>query len=466
MQSGWLVVLIVAGYIALLALISFLTGRSTRTASGFTSGGKSFPAVLIGFLLASEFIGTSASIGTAQEAYESGISAAWNIVSLGIGFVLFASLLARKFSELGENTISGALDRYYGRRVRTATSMIMVCSLLIVAVSVYASGGAILSGLLGVDHDLTVLLVGVLATLYVVVGGMRSVVYTNVVHAIVKMAGVVILAIIGAQRAGGVDGLRAALPPTMFSWHGVGFGQIFAWLIAGVGAIFATQYVVQAITTAGSAHRAQRAGFYSALILVPYGLLAAFIGMCSAVVYPHLKSIQAMPAFAMDIDPVLAGIVVAGLAGAMFGTIAALVIGASTLLLKDFYQPHFNAAGDDRRDVLFLRAATVVTGLVPIALALFATDVLTVTFLAKSLRAALAVLVLLMFYAPRYGTRSGAFWAIVLALPTTIGWFLLGDPFGIDNAYIAVATPLLVMTCTHLTSGRSKTVPAVTGEKR
>lgn len=126
----------------------------------------------------------------------------------------------------------------------------------------------------------------------------------------------------------------------------------------------------------------------------------------------------------------------------------------------------FNAAGDDRRDVLFLRAATVVTGLVPIALALFATDVLTVTFLAKSLRAALAVLVLLMFYAPRYGTRTGAFWAIVLALPTTTGWFLLGDPFGIDNAYMAVATPLLVMTCTHLTSGRSKAVPAVTGEKR
>lgn len=217
MQSGWLVVLIVAGYIALLALISFLAGRSTRTASGFTSGGRSFPAVLIGFLLASEFIGTSASIGTAQEAYRSGISAAWNIVSLGIGFVLFAFLLARKFSELGENTISGALDRYYGRRVRTATSMIMVCSLLIVAVSVYASGGAILSGLLGVDHDLAVVLVGALATFYVVVGGMRSVVYTNVVHAIVKMAGVVILTIIGAQRAGGVDGLRAALPPTMFS---------------------------------------------------------------------------------------------------------------------------------------------------------------------------------------------------------------------------------------------------------
>ena len=104
MESAWSVVISVAAYTALLALISFIVGRSAKTAAGFTSGGKVFPAILIGFLLASEFIGTSASIDTAQEAYSVGISAAWNIASLGIGFVLFAFLL------------------------RTATSVVMISS--------------------------------------------------------------------------------------------------------------------------------------------------------------------------------------------------------------------------------------------------------------------------------------------------------------------------------------------------
>ncbi|WP_246537437.1 hypothetical protein [Saccharopolyspora endophytica] len=98
---------------------------------------------------------------------------------------------------------------------------------------------------------------------------------------------------------------------------------------------------MQAITTVGDSTKAQRAGFYSALILIPYGILAALIGVCAAALFPGIKSIQAMPALIVELDPL------------------------------------------------------------PIVLALYASDVLAVAFLAKALRAALAVLVLLMFYAPR-----------------------------------------------------------------
>ncbi len=67
MESAWLVLVIVAIYVAVLAVISFLSRRSSRTSESFAGGGKAFPAVLVGFLLASEFIGTSATIGTAQK---------------------------------------------------------------------------------------------------------------------------------------------------------------------------------------------------------------------------------------------------------------------------------------------------------------------------------------------------------------------------------------------------------------
>ncbi len=42
-------------------------------------------------------------------------------------------------------------------------------------------------------------------------------------------------------------------------------------------------------------------------------------------------------------DDLLAAIVVAGLAGSLFGTISALSIGAATLLFKDFYHPAVGA---------------------------------------------------------------------------------------------------------------------------
>jgi len=221
MRSVWLVVLIVVAYTAILAVISLVVSRRSRTSESFASGGRLFPAVLVGFLLASEFISTSASVGTAQEAYSAGISAGWNVISLGVGFILFSFLLAPRFKTLGENTISGALARAYGERVRTATSLIMVCALLIVAVAVYASGGAILASLLHIDRRLAIALVGLLATAYVSVGGMRSVVYTNVLHALVKLVGIGLLAGIGLSRVGGVGELRSALPARMFDLGGV-----------------------------------------------------------------------------------------------------------------------------------------------------------------------------------------------------------------------------------------------------
>jgi SSS family solute:Na+ symporter len=458
MSAAWIVLLMVVGYMVVLAAISFVVRRSSRTSEGFAGGGRVFPAALIGFLLMSEFIGTSATLGTAQKAYSVGISAAWNVIALAIGFVLFSLFVAKKYKALGENTISGALARTYGEGVRTATSVVMTCALLIVAVAIYASGGAILSTLLGIDRDWAIVIVGVLASLYVVVGGMRSVVYTNVLHAVMKLLAVALLAGVGVSRVGGLGELRAALPASSFSFDGVGWAQIFAWLIAGIGAIFATQYVVQAVVTVRDPERAQRAGFYSALLLVPFGILAAAVGMVSAVLYPDIDSIDALPALAVDIDPLLTGLVMCGLVGAILGSIAALIIGSSTLMLKDFYRPYFNREGNDRKDVVFLRIATFAAGVVPIALALFADNVLAVTFLAKSLRAALAVLIVLMFYKPGYGSSRAAVVSIFAALVTTVGWFLIGEPFGIDNAYIAVATPLVIMTVAQLL-GRKQPAP-------
>src|SRR5207248_1123691 len=49
----WIVVLIVVVYMAVLAGISVAARRSSRTSEGFASGGRVFPAVLIGFLLMS-----------------------------------------------------------------------------------------------------------------------------------------------------------------------------------------------------------------------------------------------------------------------------------------------------------------------------------------------------------------------------------------------------------------------------
>ncbi|WP_202905293.1 sodium:solute symporter family protein [Luteimonas abyssi] len=452
-------------YMVALSLISVYALRYSRSASSYTSGtghgGKAIPAFLIGLLLMSEFIGTTASVGTAQYGYQFGISAGWNVAVLGIGFLVFSFLLARKYKELGENTISGVLSSVYGPRVKVATSVIMIFALQIVAVSTLASASAVLAPLLEIDRQLAIVVVGVLASLYVGIGGMRSVIYTNVIHGVVIIGGIFLAMSFGLVQVGGLSGLNAAVPPEFWSLTNVGWSQIIAWLVAGAGATFATQYVIQAIATVEDGNKARVATIWSSVMLIPLGFAAAMIGVIASVLYPGIESLQAFPTLIGDMNTFLASLVVAGLAAAAFGTISALNIGSATLMLKDFYMPMTGRTAADPKSLRFVRVMTVMVGLIPLLLALVAADVVKVTFLAKALRAALAVLVFMAFYSPRFGTRTGAIVSIGLALVGTIGWFLAGNPWGIDNAYVALCVPLVVMTISHLFRGaQADAVPA------
>jgi SSS family solute:Na+ symporter len=396
-------------------------------------------------MLMSEFIGTAASVGTAQEAYSFGISAAWNIIALGAGFLFYAYFLAGKYKESGHNTISAVFAEVYGPQTKVVTSLVMIFALQIVAVAMYAGGGAILSALLAVDRTVATVICGNVAVFYVVMGGMKSVVYTNVIHSMMKYAGIVVALYFGLAQVGGYRELQAHLPGELFSWTNVGVSQIFAWFIAGVGATFSTQYVIQAINTVETRQKAKAASLYAALLLVPFGIATALVGMCSLALFPGIKSIDAFSALIERMDGVMAGVVAAGLAASLFGTIAAISVSTATLLYKDFYVRFVATKADETQSLHFIRVTTIVVGLLPIALAIYTPNILQVTFLAKAVRASLSVLVLLVFYAPWFGTRAGAFWSILASLVATIAWFMMGYPFGIDNAYVALVVPLVIM---------------------
>src|SRR6202046_3713673 len=237
MQTNYLALAIVMGYMVGLGLLTSFIQRSVNTTTTFTSGTSGHsgvPAILVGLMLMSEFIGTSASVGTAQEAFKFGISAAWNIIALALGFLFYAYFLAGKYKESGQNTISGVFAEVWGPQTKIATSLVMIFALQIVGVAIYAGGGTILSGLLAVDRTLATVICGIVSVLYVFMGGMKSVVYTNVIHSLVKYIGIAIAAYFGITKVGGFGELQARLPGDMFSWSYVGWSQILAWFIAGM----------------------------------------------------------------------------------------------------------------------------------------------------------------------------------------------------------------------------------------
>ncbi|WJR80999.1 sodium:solute symporter family protein [Bradyrhizobium sp. NP1] len=469
MHPNYVALAIVAIYIIGLGVVTSIIQRSVKTANTFTTGttGKTgVPAVLVGLMLMSEFIGTSASVGTAQEAYKLGISASWNILALAAGFIFYGFFLAAKYKRSGHNTISAVLAEVYGQKTRLATSLVMIFALEIVAVAIYAGGGTILSALLAIDRTMAIVICGVVSVLYVFMGGMKSVVYTNIVHSFAKYLGVGAALYFGLTQVGGFSQLQAKLPPEMFSWVNVGWGQIFAWFIAGVGATFSTQYVIQAINTVDDPRSAKIASFSTALFLVPFGVITALVGMCSFALFPNIKSINAFSALIAQMDGLMAGVVAAGLAASLFGSLAAFAVATATLLYKDFYAGLIVKNPTEKGSLRFIRIATIVMGLLPIVLAIYTPNVLSVTFLGKALRASLSVLVLFVFYTPTVGNKTGAFLSILASLVATIAWFIMGNPYGIDNAYVALVVPLVVMGISNPFKGAPDAQPVLASASR
>ena len=439
---------IVAAYIIVSTIVGMASVKKTKDTASFMTAKKQMGPVVIGILMMSEFIGTGSTLGTAQTAYEKGYAAAWNLVTLGIGYLLYAFYMAPKFQELGEYTISGALARKYGQGVRIVVSLTMIYALTTVNVSMYTGGAATIASLLQIPIGTAIFIIGIVTILSVALGGMRGVGQANLIHAAFKYLGLIVVAWTGWQLLDVKPELLTTVPAVHFTMSGISTSTLIAWTIANIGAVFSTQYVIQCISSLSSPADAKKASIIASVTIVPIGFLAAYIGVSSKALFPDIKSVMALPAFFNVMDPWMAGVAVSGIIAATFVTILACQLGATALIMKDFVVPVFKP--DEKRQILWTRMIAIIIGLVPIPFALFVPGLLKTLFFARALRTAIAVVAIFMFYLPDIGSKKSATIGLLLSVAGTTIWFILGNPYGIDNIYIAAAIPALVMVIDRL----------------
>ncbi len=106
MDKTWIVFGCTVAYILVTTVVGMWSVKKTKDTASFMTAKNQLGPVLVGILLMSELIGPSSTIGTAQAAYEVGLSAAWNSSLLAVGYLLYAYFIAPKMNSLGEYTIS------------------------------------------------------------------------------------------------------------------------------------------------------------------------------------------------------------------------------------------------------------------------------------------------------------------------------------------------------------------------
>lgn len=447
--------LVIAMIVAYIAFTSWLTFKlRSRTSDQFMTAARAMPAVVVGVLMMSEFVGAKSTVGTAQEAFQSGMAAGWAVLGASIGFLLFGLLMVKKLYNSGEYTISAAIAQKYGKSTMLTVSVIMIYALLLVNVGNYVSGAAAIATALHVSLPVAMCIIAVVSTFYYVFGGLKGVAWVTILHSAFKVVGVIIIFAVAMSLTGGIAPMQAKLPAYYFSWDGkIGFTTIFAWTFGTVGAIFSTQFIVQAISSTPSADAARKATYYAAAFCLPLGFLLALIGVAAKYLYPDMNSLYALPVFLEKMPPLASAFVTTSLVASIFVSVCTVALAIASLVVRDFYVPYWKPTPE--RELKMTRVFSIVIAIVPLVFVFFIPEILKLSFFTRALRLSVTMVAMMGFYLPLFASNRGANAGLIGAAVSTTVWYLLGNPFGIDNMYIAAATPLVVMAIERLVMGHA-----------
>lgn len=390
-------------YVAVTAAIGVWTKKKTESSRAFD--GAELGVLLCVVAGAGEWLGGTATTGVAEYGYEYGLSGAWYTVANGLGICFLAFFFAGLFRSLGMGTVSGIIGRYLGERARRVSAVLLILVMVAVGSSQMVAVGTLGEELFHVRAAMSILLLGTGVLLSTVFGGMLAVGYTNILHMAVMYTGSIAAAAVCLAQLGGIGRLKEMLPGSYFSMDAIGTSRIGSWLTASVLGACVAQAGLQPVLASKDERTAVTSSYLIALLVAPFGILSAVLGMAARVRFPDLENAKlALPALLMSLNPVLGGFVMASIMAAVLSTASPIFLSCGTLFTRDVYLEWKRGRGEriTDQDILAVsRRATFAAGCLCILLALVFYDsqrLLDLVYFAYSIRGSLFVILLLGIY--------------------------------------------------------------------
>jgi SSS family solute:Na+ symporter len=309
--------------------------------------GRSMTWPIVGISLFAANISSTTLIGLAGDAYSTGISV-YNYEWMAAVILVFFSIFFLPFYlRSGVFTMPEFLERRYDRRSRYYFSFITLIGNVLIETAAGLYAGSLILKLVfpDISISLIIIILAFAAAAYTIPGGLSAVVHTEVVQAVLLLAGSLILTYVTFREVGGWDNVLAVTPPEMLSlirpiddpsvpWSGLLFG------IPLLGFYFwaNNQFMVQRILTAKDLNHGRWGALFAGLLKLPVLFFMVFPGTMARVLYPELENPDTVfPHLIFNLLPAgLIGLLMAGLLAAMSSSVSATLNSASTLITMDF----------------------------------------------------------------------------------------------------------------------------------
>jgi len=367
-------------FIANTAICIWCALQKEKNTADYFLASRSAGWFLIGSSIFASNIGAEHLIGLAGSGAGSGMAFAhWELHSYLV--LVLGWIFAPFYLRANIFTTPEFLERRYTPATRTLLSGIFLASYILTKASVTIFAGAFaIQTILGYE-TINLPLLGetdffwfsgaflvIITGVFVVLGGMKSVLYTEAMHVPVLLAGSAVLLIVGLHEIGGMDALKAANPDTFSVWRPLstsaetqGFpGFLFdksetPWLgvllcspIIGLWYWCTDQYIVQRVLSARGLKEARRGTIFAGYLKLTPVFIFLIPGMIAVALfkqkYPGFESIGtnpqgAFPVLVSNLLPAgLRGLVLAGMLSALMSALASLFNSTATLFTVDFYK--------------------------------------------------------------------------------------------------------------------------------
>lgn len=354
--------IIIAAYLAAIMVVGIWAGYRKNTSSDqFFLAGRSLKWPIIGTGLFCANISTIHLVGLASSGYKDGLvignfewMAAFCLILLGIVFApfYFRSRIA---------TLPEYVEKRYSTGVRTFLAMIFVMSALLVhiGISLYA-GAKVMEQFFGINYVFSIVGISVITAIYTILGGLKAVMITDVIQAVLLLAGAAILTLAGilALPGAGIESwadFKAAVRPGQlsmiqpltdakapglfalreYSWYSI----LFGYPILGIWYWCTDQTIVQKILAAKSEKDGRDGGVFAGYLKILPVFLMVLPGVIGYVLFKDKignDNDATLMVMMKNLLPVgIRGLMAAGLLAALMSTIEAALNSVATLTAED-----------------------------------------------------------------------------------------------------------------------------------
>jgi solute:Na+ symporter, SSS family len=355
--------------------------RLVKTSTDFFLSGRSLPAWITGIAFISANLGAIEILGMSASGAQYGISIVHYYWIGAVPAMVFLGIVMMPFYYGSRvRSVPEYLLRRYDQKTHLVNAIIFVLSsVLIAGVNLYALS-AVLEALLGIPLAIAIVVSALFVLSYILLGGLSSAIYNEVMQFFVICAGLVPLVIVALRETGGIGGLFAKLSTNghdfTSAWSGVGLGghnPIGDWIGLVFGLSFCLSFgywttnfaEVQRAMSAKDDNTARLTPIIGAYpkAIIPLGIVIP--GMAAALLIPGLGEggglpyNDAIPALMNKYLPTgVLGVAITGLLAAFMAGMAANVSSFNAVWTYDIWQNYIRRG---RPDSYYLRVGRITT---------------------------------------------------------------------------------------------------------